>query len=52
MAHLNHDPADNDLGNLAALCQRCHLVYDARHHYTTARLRRDARTGQLRLELT
>ena len=51
-AHLNHDPADHeDDNNLAALCQRCHLVYDGPHHRRTARLRRDRETGQLRLEL-
>lgn len=31
-AHLNHDPADNRMRNLAALCQRCHMLHDADHH--------------------
>ncbi len=31
-AHLNHDPGDNRPGNLAALCQRCHLAHDRREH--------------------
>lgn len=31
-AHLNHDPADNRLRNLHALCQRCHLLHDRAHH--------------------
>ena len=31
-AHLNHDPGDNRLRNLAALCQRCHMRHDAREH--------------------
>lgn len=31
-AHLNHDPSDNRLRNLAALCQRCHMVHDAAEH--------------------
>ena len=26
-AHLNHDPTDNRIGNLKALCQRCHLLH-------------------------
>lgn len=52
VAHLDHDPTHNDLDNLAALCRRCHLVYDGPHHRRTARLRRDAQTGQMRLELT
>jgi hypothetical protein len=31
-AHLNHNPGDNRLRNLAALCQRCHMVHDAAEH--------------------
>lgn len=31
VAHLNHNTLDNKLNNLAALCQRCHLRYDAPH---------------------
>lgn len=31
-AHLNHDPTDNRDRNLAALCQRCHMVHDAAEH--------------------
>ncbi len=31
-AHLNHDPRDNRLRNLHALCQRCHLLHDRAHH--------------------
>jgi hypothetical protein len=31
-AHLDHDPADNRLGNLRALCQRCHLLHDRPYH--------------------
>ena len=31
-AHLDHDPANNADDNLKALCQRCHLAYDAPHH--------------------
>ncbi|MFL1463389.1 hypothetical protein ACI6QG_14380 [Roseococcus sp. DSY-14] len=31
-AHLNHDPRDNRLRNLRALCQRCHLAHDRAHH--------------------
>jgi hypothetical protein len=50
-AHLDRDPANNADENLAALCRRCHLVYDAPHHRQTARLRRDRETGQLRLDL-
>jgi len=31
-AHLDHDPANNELRNLAALCQRCHLAHDRAEH--------------------
>ena len=31
-APLNHDPTDNRLRNLQALCQRCHLLHDRVHH--------------------
>ena len=31
-AHLNHDPRDNRMRNLHALCQRCHLMHDRQHH--------------------
>ncbi len=26
--HRDHDPQNNDGGNLAALCQRCHILHD------------------------
>lgn len=29
IAHLDHDLGNSDHANLAALCQRCHLRYDA-----------------------
>lgn len=28
VAHLDHNPANNDMDNLRALCQRCHLGHD------------------------
>lgn len=31
-AHLNHNPGDNRPRNLAALCQRCHMLHDAGEH--------------------
>ena len=36
IAHRNHDPTDNGMENLAALCQRCHLVYDRELHVRNA----------------
>ncbi|UYW29508.1 hypothetical protein OKC48_13690 [Methylorubrum extorquens] len=31
-AHRNHDTADNAAVNLAAFCQRCHLLHDRPEH--------------------
>lgn len=31
-AHLDHDPSNNSPQNLAALCQRCHMLHDAAEH--------------------
>ena len=36
IAHLDHTPEHHDPANLRALCQRCHLAYDAEHHAKTA----------------
>ncbi len=52
VAHLNHTPEDVAPANLRAMCQGCHLRYDARHHAETARATRAARVaaaGQLEL---
>ena len=46
IAHLNHDIKDNRYDNLAALCQRCHLRYDAEHHAKNAKATRDRKRGQ------
>lgn len=35
IAHLDHDITNNNFDNLAALCQRCHLRYDAKQHAQT-----------------
>lgn len=31
-AHLDHNPTNNRRNNLAALCQRCHMIHDADEH--------------------
>lgn len=36
IAHLDHTPENCDPDNLRALCQKCHLTYDAKHHAQTA----------------
>ena len=52
VAHLNHIPMDVRDENLKALCQRCHLTYDAKHHAQNAAITRHKRrveSGQLEL---
>jgi len=49
VAHLNHDPQDCRPENLKAMCQRCHLRYDAPHHQKNAaatRRRKKIEQGQ------
>lgn len=43
IAHLDHVPEHCDEDNLKALCQRCHLAYDAEHHRANAQATRHAR---------
>lgn len=43
IAHMNHDEACADLSQLRALCQKCHLCYDASHHAKNAAATRRAR---------
>lgn len=55
VAHLDHDTTHNDEDNLRALCQRCHLTYDAKHHAKNAAVTRrekfKALTGQQEMTL-
>jgi|SRR6185369_17923719 5-methylcytosine-specific restriction endonuclease McrA len=37
VAHLNHDTTQNERDNLAVLCARCHLRYDAKYHAANAK---------------
>jgi hypothetical protein len=43
-AHLDHDPTNNRLRNLKALCQRCHMRHDRDEHrrrrWLTLRMRK------------
>lgn len=49
VAHLNHQPEDCSRANLKALCQRCHLRYDAasKAERRKERERRDMACGEL-----
>jgi len=49
IAHLDHDTTNNADENLAALCQRCHLSYDAKLHAANARATKEKKSGQLPL---
>jgi len=42
VAHLNHVAGDDRDENLKALCQWCHLHFDAEHHRETRSKRKDA----------
>lgn len=37
IAHLDHNKKNNNYDNLAALCQKCHLGIDLKHHMANAR---------------
>jgi len=43
VAHLDHDPTNNDERNLLACCQRCHLRIDRHEHVKNARATRRSR---------
>jgi hypothetical protein len=43
IAHLDHVPEHCDDDNLKAMCQKCHLKYDAEHHAKNAAATRRAR---------
>lgn len=47
VAHLNHDPTDNRDENLAALCQQCHLRYDAKQKAKERAERANENQGRL-----
>lgn len=54
IAHLDHDRTNNDFGNLAALCQACHLTLDGKQHAVNARQtrrRKQQTAGQQELKI-
>lgn len=46
VAHLDHTPENCADDNLVALCQKCHLTYDARFHAANAKATRLAKKAQ------
>jgi len=51
VAHINHDKTYNRFHNLAALCQRCHLNHDLKHHIYNRKYGRHWKKYQLKLDL-
>lgn len=51
IAHLDNDPTNNSPENLRALCQKCHLTYDAKFHAANARRTRYAKQNEGQLNL-
>ena len=49
IAHLDHQPENNDPSNLKAMCQRCHLNYDKDHHRLSRQLNKAKDAGQTEL---
>lgn len=53
VAHLDHNPQNCADDDLKALCQRCHLRYDAAHHKANAaRTRYEKKLARGQLELS
>jgi hypothetical protein len=51
VAHLDNDASRNDDDNLKAMCQRCHLRYDAKLHAKNAAKTREAKKNLNHLQL-
>jgi len=49
IAHLDQDKTNNDYDNLAALCQKCRLGIDMKHHMENARETRTKKKGLQKL---
>lgn len=47
VAHLDHAPENCGRENLKALCQMCHLLYDAEHHANTRRAAKKSNNMEL-----
>ncbi len=47
VAHLDHDRSHNRFNNLAALCQRCHLLHDLNHHIFNRKYGRNWKDNQI-----
>lgn len=50
IAHMDHDESHSDPERCRALCQRCHLTWDAKHHAKNAARTRRAKSPQIDIE--
>jgi len=50
IAHMDWDETHADPARCRALCQRCHLSWDAKHHAKNAAITRRRREAQIDLE--
>jgi hypothetical protein len=50
IAHMDHDESHADPERCRALCQRCHLRWDAKHHAANAALTRRRKAPQIDME--
>ena len=46
IAHLDHNPTNNNPSNLRALCQKCHNNYDKEHRKETRKKTLEEKRGQ------
>lgn len=51
VAHLDHDPTNNDFNNLKALCQKCHNSYDGQHRAITRANARNKNVKQISIDI-
>jgi len=51
VAHLDHDPTNNDHDNLMALCQKCHNSYDGTHRAITRANAKNQNLNQISLNI-
>lgn len=50
IAHMDHDETHADPERCRALCQKCHLSWDAKHHAKNAALTRRRKSPQIDME--
>lgn len=51
VAHIDRDKTNNRFWNLAAWCQRCHLLHDKEQHIANRKYGRDHKSNNYKLEI-